>query len=183
MVKGQLGDLNVDLAVDTSYCESFPDFGKILQKPKLNKAMFKCEQSDWHQQFQAWAVVYVFAVIMVSIIAFALRAYLHLQHNKVIAPIADLVFTAVHLVTMVLFVHCGWFLVVKKKGCCGKFGYLVWAVVLVLASLGPLYREDVSDLVYLIMLVPVFYMSFACIKLFNKGSGQFHLPQLLVTSD
>merc|ERR1712007_330574 len=96
----------------------------------------------------------------------------HLEHSKVIAPIADLVFTAVHLVTMVLFVHFAWFIVVKKKGLCGKFGYLVLALLLLLASLGPLYREDLSDLVYLIMLVPVFYMSFACIKLFNKGSGQ-----------
>merc|ERR1712176_704534 len=126
----------------------------------------------------------VITVIILSVFGFGLRLLLAFQHGKVLAPFGDAIFSVIYIAYMMLFAHFGWFVVVKRKGCCGKIGYLVWAIVLLLCSLGPIMNHhflnpQAVDIVYVIMIVPIFYMMFACVTLFNQRKSDFHLPQLL----
>ncbi|CAJ1404438.1 unnamed protein product [Effrenium voratum] len=62
-----------------------------------------------------------------------------------------------------------WYCVVKRLGCCGRAGYLVWAAVYVLLNLGRLQAISWSScyLIYLLMIVPAGYMVVALIQLFR----------------
>merc|ERR1712190_321068 len=98
------------------------------------------------------------------------RCFANLSHFALASITTDIVFSAVGIVLGFIFAHMGWFCIVRRDGCCGSIGYLIWALVYILLNAGPLSRGD-AGLIYLAMLVPVGYMIFSLFKLFQSNSS------------
>merc|ERR1711933_485919 len=83
------------------------------------------------------------------------------------------------LLLVFLFCHCGWFCVVKRKGCCGQVGYLVWGLIYFVFPFWPLVKGalegagvHIHNLVCLLECVPLFYMLVCLVRLFQRaGAG------------
>merc|ERR1719382_254742 len=133
--------------------------------------MFKCDQSDWKECFQAWSVVYCFASILIAVIFLGLRCLSYLSYFNLPAIVVDVISSVVAIVICFIFAHLDWFCVVRRDGCCGSLGYLIWAIVYILIPCGPMYFGGAVGLIYLAMLVPVVYMALASFKLM-QGSRE-----------
>eukprot|EP00747_Dinoflagellata_sp_TGD_P184679 gnl/TRDRNA2_/TRDRNA2_40545_c0_seq1.p1 gnl/TRDRNA2_/TRDRNA2_40545_c0~~gnl/TRDRNA2_/TRDRNA2_40545_c0_seq1.p1 ORF type:complete len:183 (-),score=21.06 gnl/TRDRNA2_/TRDRNA2_40545_c0_seq1:116-664(-) len=168
--------INVD--IDPACTSSIGEYFAMLARPRLDAAMFQCQQEDWSLQFQKWNVAYCFATLIVSVLFLGLRVLQELVHFKLATMIVDIYTTAIYLLLGILFAHMGWFCVVRKNGCCGRIGYLIWAAVYLLLNAAPMVNSVTSDpgvpcgLVYAMMLVPVGYMVLALFKLAVSDSAR-----------
>merc|ERR1712232_1104953 len=114
--------------------------------------------------------------IILSIINAVLGILLLLSHIAVVSVIFFLIRVVINILMFLLLSWMGWFCTVKKKGCCGKIGYVLWAIVFLILPLMcgglTIAEAQLAGLVYLLMLVPVAYMIIACIQLFIADSRQ-----------
>ncbi|CAJ1334886.1 unnamed protein product, partial [Effrenium voratum] len=145
------------------------EFLRLLSKPRIQSEMFKCTQADWYSAFERWDVLYVWALLVVSLLLWALRVISELASFKLVTLVTDIAYTLVDLLLFTILNGISWYCVVKRLGCCGRAGYLVWAAVYVLLNLGRLQAISWSScyFIYLLMIVPAGYMVVALIQLFR----------------
>eukprot|EP00927_Polykrikos_kofoidii_P079889 TRINITY_DN76726_c0_g1_i1.p1 TRINITY_DN76726_c0_g1~~TRINITY_DN76726_c0_g1_i1.p1 ORF type:complete len:188 (-),score=25.32 TRINITY_DN76726_c0_g1_i1:56-586(-) len=166
------------MAAEEDYARSFSEYLSLLKKPKLNGAMFQCQQNDWGETFQAWNIIYLIVSILVYLVLAAftvLRLTLYLQ---VFSLLYLLISVFIGCITAFLLTHLGWFCIVKKRGCCGCIGYAIWAFVYFAFVVWPLLPSaagygnnvtDVSNLICLVELVPAIYMLIAICRLWSTA--------------
>mmetsp|Transcript_10121 Transcript_10121/g.16137 ORF Transcript_10121/g.16137 Transcript_10121/m.16137 type:complete len:174 (-) Transcript_10121:42-563(-) len=164
------GRVTVNLeGIDGGYVESFSEYWKLLLSPKVNGAMFQCSQPDWKVQFEMWNVVYILLMIVVTLLFLLINLLGELLHLKVISMVLSIVFSAIALVLSFACAHMGWYCIVKKDGCCGKTGYLVWGLVYLVCFLPIAINQQIGPL-YCLMLVPVVYLEISLFHLFNGSA-------------
>mmetsp|Transcript_59358 Transcript_59358/g.133738 ORF Transcript_59358/g.133738 Transcript_59358/m.133738 type:complete len:177 (-) Transcript_59358:270-800(-) len=157
----------INVNIDPGAANSIREFLGILSRPKLDKAMFQFRQSDWSGHFQSWCVVYAFASVAVSVLFLVLRLVVELAHFALVTMAADIATSVITMAIGLVFAYLGWFCIVKRKGCCGKPGYVAWVLIYSVFCIFPLLQGAAFSerLVYLIMIVPVGYMVLALVSL------------------
>mmetsp|Transcript_46475 Transcript_46475/g.131399 ORF Transcript_46475/g.131399 Transcript_46475/m.131399 type:complete len:155 (-) Transcript_46475:118-582(-) len=149
------------------YTKSINEYVELLKKPDLKQQMFQCSQPDWSASFQSWNVVYALASVVVTLVGLLFKVFGLVGQGNLSALVTTMILTVVHMLIFLAFAHLGWFCVVKNKGCCGKPGYLCWAVVYIII-IGIPALQALTNLIYLILLVPCVYMIIALIHLFTE---------------
>eukprot|EP00434_Breviolum_minutum_P025161 symbB.v1.2.022228.t1/scaffold1961.1/size94642/4 len=149
------------------------EFLGLLVKPRIQKKMFKCEQSqsDWCETFACWDVLYVWSLVTTSLVLWFCRVFWELSRLKLGTVVEDILFTVVDILLCTVLNGLSWYCVTKRLGFCGRPGYLVWAVIYVFLSIGRLQTITWSHwfLFYILMLIPAGYMILALIQLYRSS--------------
>lgn len=155
------------------YPASLSEYLQLVTHPRIDGAMFQVRQSNWLGHFQAWNVLYCLLNIILSIVLFVLQFLKLGLHGELGSMIELIIDSVVGLVIGCLLCHIGWFCVVKNRGCCGKVGFLAWAVIYTLFVFWPLAVGTVKYLsaICLILLVPACGMLWSLFNLFQGGGG------------
>ncbi|CAL1146723.1 unnamed protein product [Cladocopium goreaui] len=149
------------------------DFLRLLIRPRIDRKMFKCEQSqsDWSEAYERWNVIYVWSLVLTSLVLWLGRALWELSRLKLGTVFEDILFTVVDILLCTVLNGLSWYCVVKRLGFCGRAGYLVWALIYVFLSIGRLQTITWSQwfLFYILMLIPAGYMILALIQLYRSS--------------
>lgn len=155
---------------DANHTGGLGEWLALLRKPTINAAMINpcVGHSDWRKNFQDWNVVFAWAAIILAIVNFILANFVmhKLKMKNVWPPILS-------LIIWLFFTYLSWFCVTKQTGGCGKIGYAIWGIGLVVLALQPyIYTKfGKATCIYLIILIPMCYMIWACFKLFMGTEG------------
>jgi len=160
------------------------DRRKTLQQMRPLGETFRCRQETpaaWGEQFAKWNIIYMqlnlllFPLYLVFFLIAALGNFALIQLFT--GPLSALIYMLVQF----FFSHMAYFFIVEQGGCftsCGMAGcgYMTWMLMytfLVFASLqltlpGEGLLSDIMSYLYLITVVPAFYLILAC---FSLGGG------------
>eukprot|EP00929_Paragymnodinium_shiwhaense_P014290 TRINITY_DN122191_c0_g1_i1.p1 TRINITY_DN122191_c0_g1~~TRINITY_DN122191_c0_g1_i1.p1 ORF type:complete len:301 (+),score=48.14 TRINITY_DN122191_c0_g1_i1:70-972(+) len=153
------------------YCDSCKEYIGLVKQPKLEKWMFDCS-GYWSATFQAWNVIFFIGQVVLTVIYFLMN-YQLFEHLS--ATTDGILSMLVSMLVMLFWTHLMWFCV--TRACCGQPGYIVWAILIVLAFLGRLSAlrlqgvsislslESLYFFVYALLIIPVFYMALSVCKL------------------
>jgi len=148
-----------------------------MHGPRLGEGMFKCSGAgDWHAFFEKWLVVYFWGSTVLALTTAIGGTLVSVAHFALIQVAWIAVGFFINLCIFLALSHISWFCVVKKQGCCGNIGYLIWGVVLVLlvllsAESGYQAYGSLISLIQLLLLVPCGFMAVACLQLFRESGG------------
>ena len=148
------------------------EYVRLLMKPTLTADMFGCRHDDWATAFSRWNVLYVWALLVVSLLFWLLQVLSLLLRFALISIAFQVVFTLVDIIIFMLLNWTSWYCVVKRLGFCGRVGYLAWALVYVclnIGRLGAVVNGGLNYWIYILMLIPAAYMVLALIQLFCGG--------------
>lgn len=176
----------VDVSIDPAYSASCAEYLALLCHPRLDAGMFKFQQEDWNAQFQVWSIVYAFASIIINVLFLCFRVLQELSDLALATIAADIAISGTGIVLGILFAHLGWFCIVRRQGCCGAVGYILWAVVYVLLNMGPvsvgtfMWNAVLQDCYTWQCLCPLAIWFLHCASYSREAlRGTCHLSQLL----
>ena len=151
------------------------EYARLLMKPKLTADMFGCRHDDWALAFARWNVIYVWALLAVSLLFWLLHVLGLFLRFALVSIAISVLFTLLDILLFLLLNWTSWYCVVKRLGFCGRVGYLAWALLYVclnIGRLGAVWSGGVSYWIYLLMLFPAGYMVLSLIQLFRGVGGR-----------
>merc|ERR1712232_763930 len=126
----------------------------------------KAKNGDWFKVYQDWNLLtlQVRLILFVIDLVMALVACFNTDATAfMLVPWLVLGFISAFLSGWI-----GWLCIVRKRGCCGDIGFLIWAGVHFLNSIARLSVPRVVWWINILQCFPSFAMCWACFKLFQS---------------
>jgi len=138
---------------------------KVLINTQVFVQMLEVRHPDQAvERFEQWTVLKLGVYVLVKSLALFVGFF-----TTPGFAILHLPFASIGAVFAVAFTHLNWFCVVKRQGCCGRHGYLAWAVWLAMEPLmlWGIFGRFYGGCFMLLLYLPNLFMAAACLTLFR----------------
>ena len=118
-----------------SYGSSIQEYIALLRAPKLVPSMVDFHPANPKQLYQDWNILQTFVRLFIGLSFFMAMAVNSLGQNNVGDALTFIIAAFISSALIVLLHHLPWHCLVKRSGCCGVLGYVIWGFLYLIGSI------------------------------------------------